>query len=112
MIGMSASAKNDLCAYYILYKFLKENGILYKYLDNVYKEHNIGGNSKVRLLGLIAIYHQTSGSYDNKSYPNLFNWAPSAFFFDKSNEGAPFWVDYIDKWVEYYNKQKVKYGLE
>jgi hypothetical protein len=94
--------------YRLLYRFLRENYILGNYVNNVIRIHHTVGNAKAVLQSLIDRYYLTEGRF---ACPNLFNWAPTAFFWSDSIEGAEFWRYYHSRWSNFYNKHKEEYGF-
>ena len=76
-------------AYFILYRFLRENLILDKYLNN-----------------LINLSH-----YKRDNYRALFNYSKSSFRWSDSVEGFDYWFKLSDKWDKYFVKNKFKYNL-
>ena len=96
-------------AYLLLYKFLKENGILQNYLSNLKHTHYEEfkeGNSKTMLLKVVDNY-----SVYFTSYFALFHFAPTSFFWSASIEGHEFWIPYMAKWRTFYENNKTKYNL-
>ncbi len=83
----------------MLYKFLKENCIMDKYIANIQKaKPNFPKNTKSILWNAVETY-MTSGYEDN--FSNLFNYAPGSFFWDCSKEGVDFWQHIHTKWVTF-----------
>ena len=96
--------ENERIAYFMLYKFLKENRIFDKYIANMKKIGRTGNNPKSMLMNLVKGYTRQYVSFDN--YSNLFNFAPTSFFWDLSIEGFQFWGDIVPKWIAFYNRHK------
>ena len=94
--------------YKMLYTFLKENGILVNYVKNVAKSHDIPYENVKHALMRVVERHGLC----NESCNNLFNFAPSSFYWSNSIEGREFWQKYFDKWHLFYDKNKEKYEIE
>lgn len=96
----------DERAYIILYRFLKENGILSRYLNNIITVNNLipKADAKTMLKEVVHQYCLTYGYNRQEQFQNLFNWAPSSFFWNQSEEGENFWRGYFAKWIKYYKR--------
>ena len=99
--------------YKILYRFLKENGIICEYIANIVKKHKTKGNTKEILYKVVNKYINSyyCSEYPKYSCQNLFNWAPSGFYWSESIEGEDFWEKYHIKWEQFYKKNKEKYSF-
>ena len=97
----------DDSAYIVLYRFLKENGILARYLNNIItvNTHIPKADAKTMLKEVVRQYRLTDGYTCHVQFENLFNWAPSSFLWNKSEEGDKFWRGYFAKWLIYYRIQ-------
>ena len=94
-------------AYRLLYRFLKENGIFVNYLSNVCEARKIKGNGRDVLKNIVEKYTlDNKYAYENNCCNNIFNWAPSSFFWDASLEGT-----YMSKWSVFYQIHKFEYGF-
>ena len=101
-------SKLSKLGYLILYRFLRENLILDKYLNNLINlSHYKRDNYANVLKEMVKNYESRYCSYN---YSNLFNYLPSSFSFNESDEGFDFWLKYARKWCQYYDKKK--YMLE
>ena len=98
--------------YRLLYRFLRENGILGNYVTNLIKRHDTKGNPKIVLQSLVDRYISTEGCYHMNNCSNIFNWGIPAFFWSKSIEGENFWRIYHNKWVIFYKQHKLEYDFE
>lgn len=98
--------------YKMLYRFIKENGIMGEYVNNLIKKHGKRENTKKQLQAVVDLYIITCGFDCLKVCKNLFNWAPSGFYWDCSIEGEPFWKRYHEKWVNFYNIHKEEYCFQ
>ena len=112
---MKKDEQAKIGAYFLLYRFLRENRILDKYLKNLV-EH---GTMKYQKGNYSNILKELVNNFTFKSivrrkdvYYDLFNYALTSFYFDESNEGYKFWCEYIDKWQMYYRNNKNKFFLE
>jgi hypothetical protein len=96
--------------YAILYKFLKEKRLLYNYLGNLSKKPK---DVKSVLRNTVEKYITDNSwrIYNIDFFNDLFNWAPSSFYWNRSIEGINFWRPYYAEWKQYYNKEKIKYML-
>ena len=102
----------EIRCYRILYRFLKEYGLMSNYLENiVVKSHRPRANAKEMLTRLVKDYISTYGCSTHNSASNIFNWAPSSFYWDCSIEGTDFWYKSFKKWARFYNKHKEEYNL-
>lgn len=107
------SAQQQNYEYLMLYRFLRENYILGRYVNNILKKRGLTLDKRNKkniiksvLLETVHTYHVSSGTY-NKDFPtNLFNWAPSSFFWGGSIEGRLFWHDQYMKWFRYIETQR------
>jgi hypothetical protein len=97
--------------YRMLYRFLKENGIFNNYIKNIVRRHGSKQNSKEVLQTLVEQYLDTYGYPTSNACPNLFNWAPSSFYWNDSIEGATFWGKCHLKWDNFYIKHKEEYNF-
>ena len=97
----------DDSAYIVLYRFLKENGILARYLNNIITLNPLipKADAKIMLKEVVHQYRLTYGYSNHEQFQNLFNWAPSSFLWNKSEEGDKFWRGYFAKWLIYYRIQ-------
>ena len=97
----------DDSAYIMLYRFLKENGILSRYLNNIITVNTLipKADAKTMLKEVVHQYRLTYGYSCQEQFQNLFNWAPSSFYWNASKEGEKFWRDYFAKWIKYYRIQ-------
>lgn len=98
--------KDDM-AYMVLYRFLKENGILSRYLNNIITLNALipKSDAKTMLKEVVRKYCLSYGYRCQEQFQNLFNWAPSSFLWYKSEEGDKFWRGYFGKWIKYYRIQ-------
>jgi hypothetical protein len=96
--------------YAILYRFLKDKRLLYNYLENLSKKpHDV--KSVLRNTVKKYITDNYWRPYNIDFFNDLFNWAPSSFYWNRSIEGINFWRPYYAEWKQYYNKEKIKYML-
>jgi hypothetical protein len=100
----------ELNAYRILYRFLKENGLMSQYLLNMLRARHPKGNSKEMLTHLVKVYFKTNGNF-GENIINIFCWARASFTWEASFEGATFWANKNEKWIDFYNKHKTEYNF-
>lgn len=109
-------------AEYLLYRFLRTNGIMTRYCYNSMRYcPNFAGyydrrkicegfglkNSKGRyMIESIVNYYVNKCDGMPTYVENLFNFAPSSFHWDESEEGIDFWQSYKDKWNKFVNDIK------
>ena len=103
--------RNKTNMYRMLYRFLKENGIFNNYIKNLVRRHGSKRNSKEVLKTLVERYLTTHRYPTSNACANLFNWAPSCFYWDDSIEGETFWREYHLKWNDFYIKHKEEYNF-
>ena len=101
--------KENLNAYRMLYRFLKENGILGNYVQNVIKRQESKNKDAKSVLMELVVNHDKD--WNNFSRCNLFNYAPTSFYWSCSIEGKDFWEPYFRKWSDFFNGNKEKYNL-
>lgn len=99
----------DLNTYRMLYRFLKENGIFGNYVQNVIKQQNSKNKGAKSVLMELVVNH--GKDHFNSSRCNLFNYAPTSFYWSCSIEGNKFWKPYFRKWNDFFNNNKEKYNL-
>ena len=98
-----------LNTYRMLYRFLKENGIFGNYVQNVIKQQNSKNKgAKSVLMELVVNYGK---DHFNSSRCNLFNYAPTSFYWSSSIEDSKFWKPYFRKWSDFFNNNKELYNL-
>lgn len=103
------ATKENKMAYKLLYTFLKENGILVNYIENVIRsQHHRNKDVKLVLMELVC---QHGVSNYGITRQNLFNYAPTSFYWHKSIEGESFWQPYFNKWMNFFENNKEKYNL-
>lgn len=87
-----------ILGYEMLYKFLKEQGIMAKYLSNILLQRDKPKeNAKKMILEVVDKYVDDFG-YD---FTILFNYINSSFLWDASIEGSHFWANFLPKWNKY-----------
>ena len=101
--------KENLNAYRMLYRFLKENGILGNYVQNVIKQQKSKNKGAKSVLMKLVVNH--GKDLNNFSRCNLFNYAPTSFYWGGSIEGHEFWKPYFRKWSDFFDNNKEKYKL-
>ena len=96
-------------AYFILYRFLRENLILDKYLNNLINlSHYKRDNYREILIAMVKTYEIVCSEI---MYRALFNYSKSSFRWSDSVEGFDYWFKLSDKWDKYFVKNKFKYNL-
>ncbi len=103
------TTKENKMAYKLLYKFLKENGILGNYVQNVMACRGCGNKDVKSVLMELVVNH--GKDHFNSSCCNLFNYAPTSFYWSNSIEGPEFWKPYFNKWMNFFKNNKEKYDL-
>lgn len=96
--------------YAMLYRFLREKRLLDSYLGNISKRPYNIKEALRHSVGVYIIDHAWK-TYNTEFFEDLFNWAPSSFYWDRSIEGEDFWRSYYNEWKRYYDREKVKYML-
>lgn len=95
--------------YLALYKFLRENQILDKYIHNIVIQRPNRKRLKAKnvLKDCVSIY---INCYDS-SYRYLFACWESGFDWGTSEEGMEFWSTYNDRWYKFIKEFEKKYNL-
>lgn len=101
----------EVNAYRILYRFLKENGLMFQYLVNMLRAGHPKGNAKEMLTRLVKSHLETYGNLGKYSIIGIFSWADSTFLWEASFEGPAFWNSKYRKWIDFYDKHKTEYNL-
>ena len=95
--------------YITIYKFLKENGILINYLENILKQYPYTSygllESKKKTKEILKLLVDRHFSWihrcDRASIFLLFSYSGSSFIWYFSKEGPEFWKRYDVKWRKY-----------
>lgn len=98
--------------YLALYKFLRENQILDKYIHNIVIQRPNRKRLKAKniLKGCIRIFLSCYNSnYNYISY--IFACWESSFDWSASEEGREFWFSYNKKWMNFIKEFEKKYKL-
>lgn len=95
--------------YLALYKFLRKNHILGKYVQNIIDQDpsRKRANAKYVLKDCVKIV--LDDDFDADIF--LFSDINASFDWIESEEGVSFWTRYDDKWAKYINDFKEKYNL-
>ena len=95
--------------YLALYKFLRENQILDKYIHNIViqRPSRKRANAKNILKGCIRIFL----SFYNSNHDYIFACWESSFDWSASEEGREFWYSYDKKWNKFIKEFEKKYNL-
>ena len=102
--------KERIVGYWLLYKFLKENGILNDYLANEVRANKPKLTAKNMLMSQVCNYiKQSYGGTNRQTFVNLYNFGPTSFFWDQSIEGREFWLGYFSKWEKFFKNNKDKF---
>ena len=93
---------NKTTVYHLLYKFLKEEGILVQYLYNcVVVGHKKKSNAKEMLNRQINEFYTKYRAVD---IDEVFSFSAISFRWDSSVEGFHFWSEMTRKWYLFFNK--------
>lgn len=103
--------KYKISCYRILYRFLKEYGLMPSYLSNMVQAGHPKSNAKVMLKQLVEDFIATTDRYGTVSCQSIFSWDPSSFSWNTSYEGTTFWHDEYRKWINFYDKHKEEYNF-
>ena len=103
--------KYKISCYRILYRFLKEYGLMPSYLSNMVQAGHPKSNAKVMLKQLIEDFIATTDGYGTVDCQSIFSWVPSSFSWNTSHEGEIFWYDGYRKWISFYYKHKEEYNF-
>ena len=108
--------KYSKIAYKLLYRFLRENIILDKYINNLITYSDCKyekGNYANVLKELVYNYGRRIDKLSFKNYLSaylgLFSYAPTAFYFVDTDEGYHFWNHYVEKWEVYFEENMKKF---
>ena len=104
--------KYKISCYRILYRFLKEYGLMHPYLSNMVQAGHPKSNAKVMLKQLIEDFITTTDGFVGVSCRGIYSWVPSSFSWDTSYEGVTFWHDGYQKWINFYDKHKEEYNFK
>ena len=105
-------SEDDKVTYWMLYTFLKEQGILSNYIQNIIKTKRIEGEIFAKGTRSILMHLVIEHSKQSWTRENIFNFAPTSFFWARSIEGDDFWKPYYPKWCDFYCKHKHKLKQE
>lgn len=97
------------CLYLALYKFLRENHILGKYVQNIIDQDpsRKRANAKYVLKDCVRIVLDDDFDADIFLFSNI----NASFDWIESEEGVSFWAEYDDKWEKYIKDFKEKYRI-
>ena len=111
--------------YKMLFVYLKERRLIDKYIRNIqyrashrtlqpydYRPYSIKKCLNLCVKTYIA-QHSPYGEVGKgiNFFTDLFNYAPSSFYWSESIEGDKFWNKYFDDWKLYFDRVKEKYML-
>ena len=99
--------------YHLLYKFLKEEGILVQYLYNcVVVRHKKKSNAKEMLQKQVNEYYSKYSNMWQPKFIGAFSCSKTTFEWERSPEKFDFWIEISQKWIKYAKKQQkwIKYA--
>ena len=96
--------------YLALYKFLRENQILDKYIHNIVIQRPNSNKKKKKniLKDCIRIF---LSCYNSNHHDYIFACWESSFDWGASEEGREFWFSYDKKWKNFIKEFEKKYNL-
>jgi len=105
-------SEDDKVSYWMLYTFLKEQGILSNFIQNIIKTKTTEGEIFAKDTRSVLMHLVIEHSKQSCTRENIFNYAPTSFFWGGSIEGIDFWKPYHVKWLAFYCKHKHKLKQE
>lgn len=95
--------------YLALYKFLRENHILGRYVNNIIDQDPSRKRANAKYVLKDCVRRVLDDDFDADIF--LFSDINASFDWIESEEGVSFWAEYDDKWVKYIKDFKEKYRI-